>query len=317
MISLEGHARAELNLLRIAKITKAEDPTKFMEVFEKGISRLLFKEYQVRAKKAVDAAMSAYKGNDTEAQVKAMEKALEKAFNGFGEKIQEPVAEMVDIFYRDVAVKFIDEFGLKVQKASRKGPGIEVDFSLQDTEAIAAVERITVQSAGRYFPEQLASHTSDVIRKVVLESGLPIKEAALKLEEEIRGALGLDFGKAIPTQFAANPQSYFEIVASNAAVQASNLGRMIAMEDAGVEKYRIVAILDRRTSTICRALDGKEFAVSNGMEAVKSFNKVQSIEDLENVMGFSKDGSVPKWAGEGKGFPPYHHKCRTLVVPVF
>lgn len=317
ILSVHGHAKAELAVLKMASILKADAPTEFIAGFEKGLSRLLTKEYDSTAEKAVKSAMKAYKGNQTEAQAKAIESALDRSFKDFGKDVSSEIGSMIEVFYKKQVSDFIDEHGLVVQKASRSGPGIEVDFSLQDEDAIEATERITVQSAGRYFPDQLSAKTSSVIRQIVLESGLPIEEAAEKLEQEIRGALGIDFDAAIPSQFRSNPAAYFDIVANNASVQATNVGRMIAMADAGVEKFRVVAIIDRRTSAICRNLDGKEFAVSNGMSAVEGFLGVQSLEDLENIMGFSKNDSVPKWAGEGMGFPPYHHSCRSTVVPVF
>lgn len=317
MLSVQGHAKGELALLKMSKVLKADAPTEFVADFEKGLSRLMLKEYDSVAEKAVTAAMKAYKGNNSEAQVKAMEKALDRSFSKFGDTISKELGSMIQVFYEKQATDFINEFDLVVQKASRPSPGIEVDFTLQDADAIAATERITVQSAGRYFPDQLSAKTSTVIRDVILERGLSGKEASKVLEQEIRGALGIDFDEAVPSHFRSNPAAYFDIVANNASVQATNVGRMLAMADAGIEKYRVQAILDRRTSAICRSLDGKEFSVSNGMKAVEGFIGVQSLEDLENIMGFSKDDSIPKWAGEGIGFPPYHHSCRTTVVPVF
>lgn len=317
MLSVRGHIKGELALLKMARIIKADAPTEFIAGFERGLSRVLLKEYDATAEKAVTAAMKSFKGNETEAQVKAIEKALDKAFAGFGSEIEADIGSMIEVFYRKQVEDFIGEFNLTVQKASRPSPGLEVDFSLVDADAVAATERITIQSAGRYFPDQLSAKTSEVIRRVVLESGLSPKDAARVLEDEIRGALGIKSSDVVPSRFESNPAAYFDLVANNASVQATNVGRMIAMADAGVQKFKVIAILDRRTSAICRNLDGKEFSVSNGMTAVQGFLGVQSLEDLENVMGFSKDGSTPKWAAEGMGFPPYHHGCRTTVVPVF
>lgn len=312
-----AHNKAEICFLKMSRILKAKAPTKFIEDFEKSLSRVLSKEYDEIANKALKAALKSYKGNQTEAQIKAIEKALLKEFDKFGPAIEGTVEDQIKVFYETQTTQFIKDYGLKVQKASSTDPEIFVDFTLQDSQAIAASQRITVQSAGRYFPDQLSDKTSTVIRQIVLKEGLDTATAAKMLEAELKGALGLDFDKAVPTQYHSNPTAYFDIVANNASVQATNVGRMIAMADAGVEKYRVVAIIDRLTSAICRSLDGKTFSVSNGMKAAEGFFGAQSLEDLQNVMGFSKDGSVPTWAAEGMGFPPYHHKCRTTVVPEF
>jgi len=312
MLTQHAHNRAEIALLKKIVAMKAGDPT---EKFEKGVTRMMMKEYDRVAEAAVRAAVDA--GGRTKAsRVTRAEKALESAFKGFGSGLAPEFGEMLWIFYRDHVTSFIEKHALEVQKASRK-PGLEIDFNLVDEDAVAVTEKLTVQSAGRYFPEQMAPKTSAVIRRVVLEQGLGIREASVVLDAELRAALGIDFSAVVPTQFRSNPQNYFETLAINASTQATGVGRMIAMNDAGVEKFRIIAVLDRATSAICRKLDGQEFAVSNGMAAVDKFLKVDSLDELESFMGFSKTDSAPKWATEGKGFPPFHHRCRTTVVPVF
>lgn len=319
MISQSAHNAGEVAALSLSKtihrINKADAPTEFIADFEAGLSRTLFKEYEATAQRALDSALKAYKGKSSEAQVKAIEAALNNQFKNFGAGLEGTVGKLISVFYKEQVKDFIQEFGL-IKKAAVAEGEIGIDFNLQDTEAIAATELITVQSAGRYFPEQLAEKTSEVIRRIVLESGLSIEEASKVLESELKGALGLEFSAIIPPQFKTNPSAYFDIVATNASVQATAIGRMIAMDDAGIQKFRIVAILDRRTSAICRGLDGKEFAVKTAMTTVQSFLGVQSIQDLENLMGFSKDNSAPTWAATGQGFPPFHHGCRTTVVPV-
>ena len=119
----------------------------------------------------------------------------------------------------------------------------------------------------------------------------------------------------VPTRFATNPQNYFKIVSSNASVQATSVGRLVAMNDAGVEKYRIEAIIDKRTSNICRSLNGREFSVQKNMQSVVDFFAVSTLKDLENLMPFNNTDTVPKWADSGLGFPPYHQACRTTVIP--
>lgn len=46
--------------------------------------------------------------------------------------------------------------------------------------------------------------------------------------------------------------------------------------EAGIERYRIEAVLDERTTDICRFLHGKSFSVRRGLEA---FEKVEANPD--------------------------------------
>lgn len=315
------HNKAEVCFCQMARlIHKGKDRhQKIMADFEKSITRTILAEYKSNAERAVKAALGGFKGRDTEAQANQIIKLVDREMNKFGsDSLLETLSQEIELLYEETATDFVKAFDLNIKKATRRAGTATIDFTLQDKQAIESIQRISVQTAGRYYPEQIADKTSQVIRSVILERGLPIKEAAKVLEAEIRGALGVkEADSVIPTQFKNNPQAYFEIVSSNASVTSTSLSRMISMSDAGIEKYRITAILDTHTSTICRSLDGKEFSVEKTMGAVEKFFGVESLDQLESSFGFTKDGSVPKWAAQGLGFPPYHHRCRTTVVPVF
>lgn len=316
-----AHNKAELCFCKMSVLVhKAETaPTKLIADFEKSLGRVLSKEFNVVAERAVKKAMNAFAGKASKAEVNRVMAAIDKEMNKFGsDNLEKTVEKAIAIFYVEVTTRFIKQFNLRVQKAARPPGQVSVDFGLVDEDAVAAVQRLTVQTAGKYYPEQLKTKTSEVVAEVILEKGLPPKEAAIRLESEIRGALGVqEAASVVPARFATNPQAYFQIVASNASVTSTSLGRVISMSDAGVEKWKVSAIIDSRTSQICRSLDGKEFSVGGTMKGVERFLEVQNFDELQGDFGFTADGSVPKWADSGLGFPPYHHSCRTTVVPVF
>lgn len=320
------HNKAEVCFCKMSALIHKADkaPTPFIADFERSLGRVLSKEFNLVSERAVKSAMKAYSGKESQAQVKRIMATVDKEMAKFGsDKLVDTVEESIGVFYKEVTSRFIREFKLRepkeeVQKASRPVGQVSIDFTLKDRDAINATQRLTVQTAGKYYPEQLRDKTNEVIREVVLEKGLPPEEAAIRLEAEIRGALGVkEAASVIPTRFATNPTAYFEIVASNASVTATSLGRVIAMADAGVEKWKVSAVIDSRTSQICRSLDGREFTTGQTMTGVEKFLGIQNFDDLGSEFGFTKDGSVPKWADSGLGFPPYHHSCRSTVVPVF
>lgn len=65
----------------------------------------------------------------------------------------------------------------------------------------------------------------------------------------------------------------------------SSQSRLDSYKAIGLEKYKIVATLDLKTSSICRSLDGKTFAVSEYQVSVTA--------------------------------PPFHANCRSTTAPVF
>ena len=320
------HNKAEISCLLMAReITKQEAPTAFAAAFETTLARTLSKEHIEAAEKATKAGMKKYRGKGTKTEAKSIMAAINSQMTRFGsDALRKGVEDSLAIFYEEITTKFIREFNLKAPEETEKATGVpsggtlQGSFTLVDRGAVEAIQRLTVQTAGTYYPEQLMAKTSEVVAEVVLESGLPIEQAAIKLENEIRGALGAqEAANVVPARFATNPQEYYRIVASNASVQATSVGRMVAMSDAGIEKYRVSAVIDKRTSNICTSLNGREFSVQKSMSTVEEFIGLQSTGGLKSLMPFNKDDNVPKWADEGLGFPPYHQKCRTTVVPVF
>lgn len=194
-----------------------------------------------------------------------------------------------------------------------------VDFGLRDQKAIDALSELTVNAASLYFPEQLRSKVADVVKDVVLEKGLSVEDAAKKLGEEIAGALGVGgVAEAVAPRFETNPEAYFRILAGQASTLASSVGRILSMDEAGVEKFEIAAVIDKRTSAICRSLNGKVVQVGSAVRTVDRLLDFTGVRQVETLLPFTASGaeSAPTWASS-VGFPPYHHgPCRTQVIPI-
>jgi len=96
---------------------------------------------------------------------------------------------------------------------------------------------------------------------------------------------------------------------------------------------QVIAIIDNRTSPICRFLDGKYIRIGAAKEAVDRLTKLEpgdyALEMYKSELGraYSSDpvGYVKDRVGEndvidanlvaeGRGFPPYHPNCRTRVI---
>ncbi len=90
--------------------------------------------------------------------------------------------------------------------------------------------------------------------------------------------------RIIRERFGVNAYCARRIVRTESAYVA-NAAQMSAYDEAGIEKYRFVAVLDKKTSEVCGALDGKVFPASE--------------------------------AKAGTNYPPMHPFCRSTTIADF
>lgn len=115
---------------------------------------------------------------------------------------------------------------------------------------------------------------------------------------------------------------YWQLVANVAASRGYHYGMLRMAQNQGVIAYRIVAVIDSRTSLICRALNGREFLVA---EAVNLMDALASDPDplaaktrTPWVKATAVEGKSSRdLAGMGVMLPPFHPLCRTTILPIF
>jgi hypothetical protein len=116
------------------------------------------------------------------------------------------------------------------------------------------------------------------------------------------------------TEFAAN-------LTTSRLVNYGALESML-VEDIGM--YRIKAILDARTSRICRTMNGRVFEVREGITVLERALSVSSPDELRTAhpwMPSNKQALAELSALDGKSLqdrgysvPPFHPRCRSVVV---
>jgi SPP1 gp7 family putative phage head morphogenesis protein len=170
-----------------------------------------------------------------------------------------------------------------------------------------------------------------------LERGLGRADIASELEAAARAAL-ID-----------RAPFYWEVVASAFMGQGRSFAQVSSYAEAGIHRYRIEAVLDERTTHICRYLHGKTFAVA---DALRKFDHVERLENPEHIkqalpwvrerregdrlvltgagttiadvtrsaLGTRDDVgefrphlSEERLGDVGLGFPPFHGLCRTTT----
>lgn len=110
---------------------------------------------------------------------------------------------------------------------------------------------------------------------------------SLFASKQMSGMSERDMAQAIMKEFASSAYQARRLIRTEAAYM-SNQARLKAWQAHRVEEYSLLAVLDFRTSNICRHMDGKVFKV--------------------------KDARV---AGKDGNYPPFHPYCRTVAVAHF
>lgn len=299
---------------------------------ERRLHEAALGEWTERSNVAIAKMVRAAPATLTEAFLKSVPGRLQ---SGFGKSwppksLKALVADVVEETYR------LSKTVIAKKDAGRKGyqkplvfkvdtAAIAGAFTVLDEEAVAALTDSQVFWLGQHFD----ATTVEAIRDagwidLVGRSGAEAGEALRRRAEK-------SFGVGA---FAAHGNAYFNGVAINAATTARVTGAMFEMRDLGITKYRVVSVLDERTTPICVHLDGKLFSVDDAaarMDKIVGSGTPEEIKDLHpwrpndfltdlSDVGVDlkpgvqlSDAAAVKTAEAGFGFPPYHFGCRTTV----
>jgi hypothetical protein len=126
-------------------------------------------------------------------------------------------------------------------------------------------------------------------------------------------------------------QAYWQGLAEHTALRIREFGRLQGYKKAQAKYYKLVVILDDRTSDICRALaaQDKVYPLNDATEVMDNLmaldTKSNSLDDARDYIKalapwVSNDQIVYNSSDEPIGvsgahtpFPPFHWKCRTMT----
>ena len=262
-----------------------------------------------------------------------LEKILKGQFDTFEDKgLRGDVDDIMEYaeksFGREVADKLKPDTEKYLQRAFRTGQRMDVVpekiQTLWDRPRREAVDWLVDHDRfwiGKVFPEHLSDGFRDTITEG-LKEGLGRKEIGRMLRESVIGAPGLP-GK----------QEYYTRIASTSVTRARNWGGMFSLHAAGFTEYTIRAVMDERTSAICREMNGKRFSVKESFSLVQDAlsGPPSRIEDISPFPEYDREkgehyitvgkskrylaGKTSNWlAGHGLSLAPYHPNCRTTYT---
>lgn len=195
--------------------------------------------------------------------------------------------------------------------------GFKFEFGLPDSQALAVLDDNILFWVGSYYGDFIQDDLRQRLGQY-FEGELSRNELAQRLR--------VDF-----TDYSRKSDAYWELVADHTATKIREIGRVASYNQAEIKTVRIKAVLDEKTSAICRRLHGTvisveriEKQVNRYLKAAKRQNKDAvkrawpwwSDNDVERKL--KTDKQVQTQIKRGKiGLPPYHGRCRTRTVAEF
>jgi SPP1 gp7 family putative phage head morphogenesis protein len=214
------------------------------------------------------------------------------------------------------------ERGFRAGQAIRGvGRSIQTLFDQPRQEAVDWLVRHDRFWIGKVFPEHVSDSFRDTIARG-LDEGLGRRAIGRRLRDLMVG-----------TPDAPGKLELYNRVAAASVNRAHNWGGMFSLEEAGFEDYVFRAVMDERTSRICRELNGRVFSVPRAMtvvrraldgppSAIEGIAPWPTFDEERGDFYIERDGRRSYLAGKstewlearGVAMPPLHGNCRSVVV---
>ncbi|MCB1154190.1 hypothetical protein KDL45_11110, partial [bacterium] len=110
---------------------------------------------------------------------------------------------------------------------------------------------------------------------------------------------------------------YWSDLADHTATKAREIGRISGFEEAGIEKARVVAIIDGRTSAMCQTMNGRVIELTHLARQRDNILAATSADELKSAMAWPNTYTGPTSAlPQNVGIPPYHYRCRSTLQAI-
>lgn len=179
--------------------------------------------------------------------------------------------------------------------------GVAFSFSNDDTRVIKSVNQSLL-----WLKDDGTVKTQEKIKEV-LSSALEGDVATLEIGEKLRDSFD---------GIVDESSNYFTGVSDHVIRQSQSLNRAYQFKNAGVEYVKVKAVVDDRTSAVCRSLNGKLIPIAHVVDQADTIVEAETIDDKKEASPWQNkaiEGTLPK----NVGLPPYHFRCRTIVIAHF
>ena len=185
-----------------------------------------------------------------------------------------------------------------------KNIAVNIVFDEIDIRAINAM-RNNFYWVGKEFNKDFSDRLKDII------------ESAFRGEvarSELAGRLKDEFASELKQSVR-----YFEGVSDHIISQNQNISTVNQARKYGVKYYKVVAVMDSRTSAICRSMNGRLIPAEH---IERQCDNIMNAKDMASKKAAAVWAKAPYNGRSDKmdsnfGMPPYHFRCRTEIVPAW
>lgn len=255
-------------------------------------------------------------GNGEEAAIQA---ALSTLASGTGKLTSGELAKILDIIGDTLQAEFVDPVAgkmpavtkrwyKKAKKTITEAHAVDLAWKAMDEKAVAWLADHQMYWVKGYFN----NHLSDALTKHVAEG----MRAGLG-----RSAIGQEL-KTFFTDYPGvgnQPLHYWRGFAANGMNRTRQFGLLQGWQDVGITEMVVMAVMDERTSAICKRMDGEIIPLERGIAQRDLLMAAEDPEDVKIISPWPKLEDIEKKKigaimDQGVITPPYHFNCRTTLV---
>jgi|GEM_PF-229077 len=185
--------------------------------------------------------------------------------------------------------------------------GIALSFNQADMKALKWLENDTVYWIGEYYDKNIRDQIREGAKSVI-DEGLSRDEAGNRFQE----IFGATFNRS---------SAYWEGLSNHVVTRSREFGAVEGYQKAGVTYLKIDAVLDDRTSEICRQMHGRIIPVKKAVNLRDKLIKAKNPEEVKSIAPWLDADSVrdklTSNLPEGMSLPPYHFNCRTRTIAAY
>ncbi len=261
------------------------------------LSNLLLKKWDKEQKAAINETISMLiQGKDN-----ISDEEMEIAVNTLEAKLGSSIFES---FRKD-----LETISLESYTKGHADIGIQFEFNTVDKKALYW---LTQKDAKQFW---IGDSYNTWINKFLNEMSVEVMK---------QGMGRVDAGKyfeSILGEGFNRKRYYWEMLAEHVVTRSREFGKVSAYEKAGITEVKIVAVIDHRTSAICRFLNGKVIEVNKLVKQRDNLMNAKSVKGIKKLAPWYTDKQVSVFEGKNPdkipssvGLPPYHARCRTRTV---